>query len=366
MKFGKKYSVFIETEAQQVLPECSCVEFKRLKKLLKKCPSHDGSTGFPPEPHTIEDAHGDSSLELGTESCSQRGSPDDDAAEPSSCAVCDDQFFPELARAVSSVVDCFTTSSRQLRSLHLASGPKKLYLRFKTKIPPDTPNMIRFGNLLVSYGCMNALAIRKILKKYDKIHGSHGGRAFQTKLQAMRAELLQSPWLVELGALAINLMEPKVSRSVRAKDKLSQTDESNEAQPGKIWSCNLDTEKQTLSCVVPGAVQLDFNLQCSICLDIVFDPVALSCGHIFCCSCACAAASIPTFQGIRAARRGSKCPLCRQAAVYTHAIHLQELAVLIKIRCGEYFNARREEEREKRVKEAKEHWERETAAIMGF
>ncbi|KAL2628956.1 hypothetical protein R1flu_013642 [Riccia fluitans] len=360
MKFGKKYSIFIETEAKRMLPECSSVEFKRLKKLLKKCSLHDGTTGVSSGRLSVGDVQSDLSWDSDNETCSQTGSRKAEPDEQASCAVCDAQFFPELAKAVSSVVDCFTNSSRQLRSLHLASGPKKLYLRFKTKIPSDSPNMIRFGNILVSYGCMSAVAVRKILKKYDKIHGSQSGRAFQSKLQAMRAELLQSPWLVELGALAINLMEPRVSLSQ------NKTEESDQAQQGKIWTCNLDTEKQTLSCVVPETVQLDFNLQCSICLDIVFDPVALGCGHIFCCSCVCAAASIPTFQGVRAARRGAKCPLCRQAGVYAYAIYLQELAVLIRLRCQDYFNARREEEREKRLKEAKEHWERETAAIMGF
>lgn len=41
MKFGKTYSEFIEREASTQLAGCSYVEFKKLKKVLKRCPMHD-------------------------------------------------------------------------------------------------------------------------------------------------------------------------------------------------------------------------------------------------------------------------------------------------------------------------------------
>ncbi len=45
MKFGKTYSEYIDKHARNRLSGCSNVEFKRLKKLLKKCPLQDhGST----------------------------------------------------------------------------------------------------------------------------------------------------------------------------------------------------------------------------------------------------------------------------------------------------------------------------------
>jgi hypothetical protein len=43
MKFGKTYSEYIEKEARNHLAGCSYVEFKRLKKVLKKCPYHDNA-----------------------------------------------------------------------------------------------------------------------------------------------------------------------------------------------------------------------------------------------------------------------------------------------------------------------------------
>ncbi|KAG6546831.1 hypothetical protein Mapa_011684 [Marchantia paleacea] len=372
MKFGKKYTLFVETEAQRLLPECSNVEFKRFKKLLKRCPLHCAAN---------DSSTSSAVLNLSVSGQDDASANSDDEFRPklwsksveineSSCLACDGEFFPDLLKAVSSVVDCFTKSSRQLRNLHLATGPRRLLLRMKTKISPDTPNMMKVGNILVSYGCMNALAVRKILKKYDKVHGSLNGRAFQTKLQVMRAELLQSPWLIELGALAINLMDPKVPRTLCLADstdtQFGQADQSIQTHQLEYWTCNFDSEKHTLSYVFPETVRLDFNLECPICLEVVFDPVALGCGHIFCRSCVCAAASVPAFRGVKAARRGDKCPICRQSGVYITAMYLDELAVLIKLRCEEYFNERKLEEREARLKEAKEFWEREAVAMLGF
>jgi E3 ubiquitin-protein ligase BAH len=44
MKFGKTYSEYVEKNGRNRLSGCSYVEFKRLKKLLKKCPLHDTHT----------------------------------------------------------------------------------------------------------------------------------------------------------------------------------------------------------------------------------------------------------------------------------------------------------------------------------
>lgn len=46
--------------------------------------------------------------------------------------------------------------------------------------------------------------------------------------------------------------------------------------------------------------------------DTVFDPVSLTCGHIFCYICACSAASVSIVDGLKAAEPKEKCPLCRE------------------------------------------------------
>ncbi|KAI3927762.1 hypothetical protein MKW98_023363 [Papaver atlanticum] len=64
--------------------------------------------------------------------------------------------------------------------------------------------MIQQGRMLIEYVTMNAIAIWKFLKKYDKVHSSVNGRNFRSKLRAEHIELLKSLWLIKLGAFYIN------------------------------------------------------------------------------------------------------------------------------------------------------------------
>ncbi|GAY40936.1 hypothetical protein CUMW_055630 [Citrus unshiu] len=100
-------------------------------------------------------------------------------------------------------------------------------------------------------------------------------------------------------------------------------------------------------------------------IDTVFDPVSLTCGHIFCYMCACSAASVTIVDGLKAAEPKEKCPLCREAGVYEGAVHLDELNLLLSRSCQEYWEERLKMERVARVRQAKEHWESQCRAFMG-
>ncbi|XP_020972132.1 probable E3 ubiquitin-protein ligase BAH1-like 1 isoform X2 [Arachis ipaensis] len=273
MKFCKTYQKYMQGQEEK-LPG---LEFKNHKKIMKKCRS--GGCYSP-----IMMNHNNNNNNNATKSC------------PIQCPVCDGTFFPSLLNEVSEVVGCFNKRAQHLLELHLSSNSGfKKYLLCLTRSNHNT--IIQQGKDLVTYALINAVAIRKILKKYDKIHDSKQGQLFKSQVQAMHKEILQSPWLIE---------------------------------------------------------------------DTVFDPVALTCGHVFCYTCACSAASVTIVDGLKAADPKQKCPLCREKGVHEGAVHLEELNILLGQRCKEYWEERLRMERVERVRQAKEHWESVCRTAMGI
>ncbi|XP_024027731.1 probable E3 ubiquitin-protein ligase BAH1-like 1 [Morus notabilis] len=323
MKFCKKYQAYMEGQEKK-LPG---VGFKKLKKILKKCRR---------DLHSQNDVNG----VLHDQPC------------PHNCAVCDGTFFPSLLKEMSAVVGCFNERAQKLLELHLASGFRKYFFWFKGKLQGNHVALIQEGKDLVTYALINAIAMRKILKKYDKVHDSKQGQAFKSQAQSMHIEILQSPWLCELMAFHINLREIKVKsrRTSVLFDGCSLT---------------FTDGKPSLTCELFDSVKLDIDLTCSICLDIVFDPVALTCGHIFCYMCACSSASVTIVDGLKSAEPKAKCPLCREVRVYEGSVHLEELSILLSRSCREYWEERLKTERVERVRQAKEHWESQCRAFMG-
>lgn len=85
-------------------------------------------------------------------------------------SVCDGTFFPSLLSEMSEIVGCFNQRAQKLLELHLASGFRKYLLWFRGKFHKNHTALIEEGKDLVTYALINATAIRKILKKYDKVY----------------------------------------------------------------------------------------------------------------------------------------------------------------------------------------------------
>lgn len=325
MKFGETFMEYLHGDREWFLDKCSHVEYKRLKKVLKSCRT----------------------CRL-NDSCTNE-------CECKSCPLCDQLFFSELMREALDIAGCFSTRVRHLLHLHVAGGIERYMARLVHCFKTDQTTMIQEGRMLIEYVTMNAIAIRKILKKYDKVHSSVNGKNFKLKMRAEHIELLQSPWLIELGAFCLNFKRPGDGNSPSEFSTHFSFDVDVDVD---------DTPKMTL--MLPDSMKLEYDLTCPICLDTLFDPYALGCGHLFCKSCVCLAASAMICDGPKAASPESKCPVCRETGVYPKALHMMELDMLLKRRCKGYWKERLTEERARVLKQTKDFWDSQTRFVVGY
>ncbi|KAJ7971368.1 putative E3 ubiquitin-protein ligase BAH1-like protein [Quillaja saponaria] len=330
MKFGETFTEYLQGEQEWFLDKkCSYVEYKRLKKVLKSC-------------RTCKSLKGSSSSEQ---------EPKDQLCQCQSCSLCDQMFFSELTKEASDIAGCFNSRVRHLLHLHIARGMQRYVLRLRQCFKNDQQLLAQEGLMLVEYISMNAMAIRKILKKYDKVHSSVNGKNFKSKMQAEHIELLQSPWLIELGAFYLNF---------------SGSDGGELNVFSDHFSCELNMTSPVMTLMLRDSIKLEYDLTCAICLDMVFNPYALGCGHVFCKSCACSAAAVMIFQGLKAASPESKCPICREAGVYAKSVHTLELDLMLKRRYKKYWKERRAAERAEILKQSKEFWDSQTKYAIGY
>ena len=83
--------------------------------------------------------------------------------------VCDQSFFTELTREASEIVGCFSSRVRHLLHLHISTGVQRYLVQLRKCFKNDQQTLVEEGKMLIEYATMNAIAIRKILKKYDKV-----------------------------------------------------------------------------------------------------------------------------------------------------------------------------------------------------
>lgn len=86
---------------------------------------------------------------------------------------------------------------------------------------------------------------------FFQVHSSVNGTNFKSKLRAEHIELLQSPWLIELGAFCLNCNNPDVGESVGFLGS---------------FSCDLNATEPTMTLMLPDNIKLEYNLICAICL----------------------------------------------------------------------------------------------------
>ncbi|XP_031123593.1 E3 ubiquitin-protein ligase BAH1-like isoform X1 [Ipomoea triloba] len=195
---------------------------------------------------------------------------------------------------------------------------------------------------------MKSKAALRILKKYEKVSNYNGlvNRMFECNTD-MQVMMKSSACALELMALQIN-----------SKHETKLFDQ---------WLFLADDGPPSLSLTLQDSTVLNVDLTCSICLkETVFDPVSLSCNHIYCYMCACSAASVTSIDGLRSANSNTKCPLCRKESVFGSAVRMKELSIFLSKHLPEYWKERRHKERKARIQEAKEYWESKHRAFVGI
>ncbi|KAH6766395.1 SPX domain-containing protein [Perilla frutescens var. hirtella] len=319
MKFCNKYEEMMQGLGQKKLPRIGC---RKLNNILENCTKQ------------LHSAHDD------------QDNGDGISTNPQHCSVCEGTFFPLLLKEISAVVGFFNRRAQRLLDHHLASSCCKCFIWLGDRLVGNDVELIKECENLIAYASINAIAMSRILKKYDKIHYSKQGQAFKSRAVSMQIEILQSPWLYELMAFHVNERESK----------------ANLGNAPVLF----DYGKPSLSFELFDSVKLNIELTCSICLETLFDPISLGCGHLFCYMCACKAGSVSVVDGLKAASRHKKCPVCREVGVYESAMNLEELHILLKRSCPEYWEERRITEKAERLQQAKQHWQSQAARFMGI
>lgn len=159
-----------------------------------------------------------------------------------------------------------------------------------------------------------------------------------------------SPWPVlrEDGTFAEEMEEPNREQIKSGVDPDAPM--SNLSR--KPASANSGSNQQ--SSIGPGPAKYDdHDLKCPICLELMYRPVGLSCGHKFCRQCALDAAGFGKVFGafrniVTYIPARVPCPECRQTRAYKGAVSLKELGLLIKEKYPEEYEERRAQEREYR------------------
>ncbi|CAI9106971.1 OLC1v1006227C2 [Oldenlandia corymbosa var. corymbosa] len=216
----------------------------------------------------------------------------------SGCAV-----LKSLSREVSGVGIKLRKYRKKILKNLLVSRFRKHFNILRKGIKGKLP--IQEQNRKIStLSCADMMSTMKKWRKFYKVPGFKRGWKFQTESQKVQLENLKPPRLCEVVAFHMNVEEKKGKMKTLS------------GAFGGDYKLHISEGKSSLLVSASSSSRdIEVELTCSICLDTLFDPVALKCGHIFCYMCACSAGSVLAIHGMKAANSTSKCPLCRKVRI---------------------------------------------------
>jgi hypothetical protein len=229
---------------------------------------------------------------------------------------------------------------------------------------------------------LNATALRKILKKWDKTNvSSRGRKALAAYWKKSEYQMLHSPVTMELRAVAGMLTEgedgPVWDTSLRNADKGNKENDAPRSfgtYPSSSFGSGSEMDGLDVSAfdaeqrnAVDARLASQDQPTCGVCLDTLYKPVGLECGHVFCRDCLLRAAGVLDHRGTSIAvslrgrqtvsrvaageaalepvswRERDKCPECRHEGVFLTSTRLRHVEACIKRLDPEGHAARRAE-----------------------
>jgi len=236
------------------------------------------------------------------------------------------------------------------------------------------------------YAAANATAVRKLLKKFAKVRPELASRVSKesetmhagarttgdtgTSEAGADAEVvtaggmcmfMHSPLLVDLWALEErSTLEARVASPSSPR---SEDDDDDVLSPTAL--ARIEKEHGgggSLPELLPtplvegaeGARNLDEELNCAVCLEVVHKPHGLACGHFCCARCLEQAAKVKGGQSLTEARDSARCPQCRRPGVFKDAMALPQLDQLVREHIGEAAYRERKRSAAHELREARE------------
>ncbi|CAI9289683.1 unnamed protein product [Lactuca saligna] len=121
-----------------------------------------------------------------------------------SCHRCEGIFY-ELTIEATKMADYICLRVRKLVHLHFTPGFRRFLWCLFRNFKDDQEALLCKGWILIQFMIMKVIALRKILKKYNKVHESASGMNFKSKLQAKHLDVMQSPSQQEFRILGTTL-----------------------------------------------------------------------------------------------------------------------------------------------------------------
>lgn len=258
------------------------------------------------------------------------------------------EFFGKFFREIDRVNAQFCRAARAVISAYRRRHAwwfswlrnKKLKLCEDAERVEGSPEaLVLHAQICLEYARLNADVLNKLAAAHDRMFGNTSGRIIldsMWKTHSGLANFLHSPLLSELEALAM---------SFQPQD--TQGDGSDCCKNGQSAAHTACGDCKSAS------GQEDEGLECPICLDVLYRPIGLACGHKFCTPCisrAVAPGSVwkPGHENsaLATVSHRAKCPQCRQQCVFRNASYLTVLSNNLKQRFPKYWKDRQIEDKE--------------------